>query len=215
MTVSSPRPVLSVVIVRRRRRSRDVRSCVPSMVMLSSAVAGPHRDAVGEVAGSPCRRQVVDRGGSQAADLDLGAVDPRRGRRVIRDDDVRVADGRGLVADEEQVPACAGVDVEVAADEVEVALEEVRLRHADAERRGDRLVRELGHVEAVVAAVGVDVGDRRRAAGVEDVARRAEVDVQPLVVREAVVVDALAAVPDVERVVEVAIVDRAASPAGR
>ncbi len=129
------------------------------------APAGPDRDAVGEVAGG--RRTVRDRGRRELGDVDLGVVRHVRVagvglRIVVADQDAGIGHGGGLVADHQHVAARAEVDVQRAADLVEVAGEEV-----------DHVVQaEVGvgrDVDLLVAVVQREVGDGARALYVEDV----------------------------------------------
>jgi len=146
--------------VERRRRAEPVagRRCSRPVVCSVDgeavvAVAGPHRDAVGEVAGHG-GGLVVDRLRREPADLDLAVRQPVQPPRTVGELDGRIAGDGGLVADEQEVPPRARVEIEVAADEVEVALEESVVNLG-----AEIFVRQLGDVEAVVAVVGEDVRD--------------------------------------------------------
>ena len=160
-----------------------------------AAVAGPDGDPVGEVPGGAGIGLVGDHAGSETAELDLGTGET--GRRRVADAHARVAVDRRLVADHQQVPAGAGIQVQLAAHVVQVALEQIG-------RRELVLVGQRRDVVALVAGVTEDVRDRRGPADVEHLVLAGEVDVQQL---DAVVVDALGQSREVDRVVEAAIVD--------
>ena len=177
MTRSSPRPVLSAVISRPAPPTR-----VPSIRIVSSPeplqIVMPSRK-------SPAARKLIAAGARPA--IQMSAFGARRGSRSQRgradvgDQHVAVAGARHLVADHQRVAAGAEVEVERAGDRVEVAAQVVRPR-VDAD------VREVRHVDALVAVVERHVGDRQRALDVEHVVALAERDVERL---EAVVVDAV------------------------
>ena len=87
--------------------------------------------------------------------------------------DIVIAGNRGLVADHQQLAAGPGVDIQRAENPVEVAGQEVGSRDG-----GERLIREGSYVDPVVPAVGVDVGNGARAADIENVGTRTQVEVQ-------------------------------------
>ncbi len=138
------------------------------------AAASPEGDALGEVAGSRVGA-VGDVGRRKAADK-IGGEQHRRGGRAI-------ACGSGLIAHHEQIAPGAGMEVQLADDQIKMAGEEVR------GGRG-REIRGGGNIETIVAGVGVHVGNRavHGATDVEDVVTGAEVNVEGV---DAVVVQAL------------------------
>ena len=142
------------------------------------AKTGPDRDAFGKVGAgvSP----IGDRTGRQAGD---GNLSPKRIRHLVRNHHVGITDGTGLVADQQQVAAGAGVDVEHAVHIMQVAEEEVSCAVGI-----NVEVRCRGHVDSLVAVVQVQVGTRARALDVEYIITGAKVDVKGI---DTVVIDAI------------------------
>ena len=192
-----------------------------------AAGAGPDADAFVEIAVRAVRLK-GDAALGQAGDEDLGAARQSEGRgprKRVRDHHVGVADDGGLVADHQFVAAGARVDVEGAAQVVQVAGQEIEAGRTGVIEVGvGRHIDPLGR-RRIAAAVEPEVGRRDGARGaeacaagagaldVEDVVARAEIDVDLL---EAVVVDAVHAGGDRDRAGEVRrLGDQEADPRAR